>query len=251
MTAGLRHRARRTTEQRLILAEQRQHTYCPNQEVAEQMKDVTIGALVGVTAAGKSHIIPHITKLGGPDFSEVGNISSRDRRPSDPENFRGNQPVANLLDRIEDGEIVVYMIHPQTRDIYAGDASSYTTRFVIQPTISHIAEYWETHSPFKRFVPIGIALDGATWDERLDDKRRTIQRMLEAQTCVAWLRAHSRRIPILENETGKEELIAQAIVDILHDSAHPHPLDNLNRVDLLLLQLAAVATRELRKLETV
>jgi hypothetical protein len=243
---GAQHQLR----ERLLLAEKGQDAYRPNNEVAHHIGGVVLGSLVGITSVGKSHLIPFVISQGGSEFSEVGNRSTRAKRPSDPESFRGGVPVEEFLDRIEHGEMVNYVVHP-SGDLYGTDASSYTTDFVLLPTLTSALEQLQTMGCFKRIVPIGFVTNAETWTERLNDKLNDPKieaRMREALDCIGWLQDHSRQIPILENKTGEEKKTAQMIIDIMKDPPQPHTLNNLERVDMLLPQLAAVATEHLRQL---
>ncbi len=238
---------------KLADADRKRDVYKPNHIVAHQVAQVTevLASLVAVTGAGKSFLIPHIMRLGGVDFSEAGNISSRKKRVDDPANFRGSQSKENLLERIRRQELVNYMIHP-SGEIYASDAQSYTTRYVTLPTLTTALPQLQNSGCFNRIIPVGIVVDGETWDnERLGENRHSLARMQEALTCIAWLRAHIHQIPILENKTGKEEETAQKIIDITLDPSHPRPLDNLERIEFLLNELAAVASRHVRRLERI
>ncbi len=239
--------------EKLAEADRKRDIYKPHHGVADQVTQVTevLGSLVAVTGAGKSFLIPHIMRLGGVDFSEVGNMSSREKRNNDPANFRGSQSKENLLERIQRQELVNYMVHP-SGEIYASDAQSYTTRYVVLPTLTTALPQLQNSGCFNRIIPVGIVVDGETWDnERLGENRHSLARMQEALTCIAWLRAHMHQIPILENKTGGEEATAQKIVDIMIDPSHPRPLDNLKRAEYLLDELAAVASRHIRRLEKI
>lgn len=251
MTAGLSYgkRPRPTIEERLTVTKDGQNEYRPNDDVISQLTGTTLGSLVGVTGSGKSHLIPFVITHGGKNFSEVGNMSSRAKRDTDPANFRGSRSLVELLGRIHRRELVQYVVHG-SGDIYATDPASYETSYVVLPTLTTALPQLQASGCFNQIIPIGIVTDGETWDnERLGENRHNLARMQEALTCVAWLRAHMHHIPILENKTGAEEATAQKIVDIMLDPSHPRPLDNLKRVELLLDELTAVATRHARRLE--
>ncbi len=240
-------------QERLVAADTNKDDYRPNDQTVFKVNEVTevLGSLVGVTGSGKSYLIPRIVRLGGADFSEAGNISSRENRPSDPINFRGGQPIRKLLDRIERQELVQYMVHGSGA-IYGTDPASYTTRYVVLPTLTTALPQLQQTGCFRQVKPIGIVVDGATWEhQRLGENRDNLPRMREALVCIAWLRARLGKIPIVENATGEEEVTAQKIVTIMRSPLQRNSFDNLERIELLLDELAEVATRHVRRLESI
>lgn len=235
-------------QERLARAAKAQATYRPSDKIVQHLQTITFGAIIGITGIGKSHLIPFVTKQGGPAFSEVGNISSRPKRSSDPPSFRGSQPIEVLLDRIERRELVNYVIHPSGH-IYGTDIYSYTTEFVLLPTLTSALEQLQAMNCFKRIVPIGLVTDATDWQKHLNDRQNDPKipaRMREALECIAWLQAHSHHIPIIENQTDQEAVTARLIINILQDPLHPHALDNLDRITFLLPQLATAATGRLQ-----
>ena len=235
----------------LRAADDKKDDYVPSRETARQVRETSevLGSLIGVTGIGKSYLIPWIVRLGGSEFSEVENISSRAKRPGDLDNFRGSQSKLELLERIRRREVVNYMVHP-SGDIYASDARSYTTRYIILPTLTTALPQLQRSGCFREVKPIGIVTDGATWEqERLDDVRDSVPRMREALACINWLKAHADTIPILDNATGEEKVTAQTIVDIMRDPSPSRPLANRERIALLLGELEDVALKHLRRLE--
>lgn len=203
--------------ERLERAKNDQASYRPNEIIAEKLGGVTFGALVGISGVGKSHLIPHIIQQGGEDFSELGNISTRAKRPSDHQNFRGDTSHEALLDRIDAHELVSYVVHP-SGDIYASDLESYRTNFILLPTLTSALPQLEALGCFKQIIPISLAVDGATWEERftskLDDPKLAA-RLDEALVCLEWQKEHVEAVPIIYNQTGGEIPAALIITAIL------------------------------------
>lgn len=208
---------------RLERAKANQASYRPNETVAEKLGDVVFGALIGISGIGKSYLIPHIIKQGGPEFSELGNISTRATRPSDPASFRGGVSPEELLDKIERHELVSYVVHP-SGDIYASDVESYSSNYVLLPTLTSALPQLEALGCFERIVPISLAVDGATWEKRfkskLDDPKLA-SRLDEALVCLDWQKEHAVVAPIIHNQTGGEIPAAQIIVAILTGQLPP------------------------------
>jgi len=204
-------------EQRLIAARNNQERYRPSSEVAHKLNDVTFVALIGITGIGKSHLIPYITARGGAEFSELGNISTRATRPSDPPTFRGNVSHAELLEKIERYELVSYVVHP-SGNIYASDLESYRSKFVLLPTLTSALPQLEALRCFKQVVPIALITDGTTWLSRFQDKLddpTLPARLDEAITSLDWLASHIDTVPILHNQTDHEQETASFIIEIL------------------------------------
>lgn len=240
---------------RLALAQERQDSYTPNHDSAHHLGEIVLCPLIGITSVGKSHLIPFVIKESEADFSEVANMSTRATRPSDPENFRGGQSVEELLDRIEGRDMVNYVVHP-SGDIYGTDSASYTTPYVLLPTLTDAVRQFQDMNAFKRVVPIGLVTDATTWYQRLEQDGKlsdlkALARMKEALTCIAWLRSHLHAIPILENKTNNETATARIIAEILRDPTHPHALDNQKQIEPLLSELALVAAEQLHRLEMI
>jgi hypothetical protein len=212
-----------TLTARLEQARANQATYRPDEAIIRQLQGTTFVALVGITGIGKSHLIPYVIERGGKDFSEVGNVSTRATRPSDPLTFRGNQSHEELLDRIENHQVVSYLVHP-SGDIYVSDLESYKTQYVLLPTLTSALEQLERLGCFDQVVPIGIVADGATWTNRLKSKfgdPKLQARFDEALTCLDWLEAHARDIAILRNDNNQEATIANEIITLLKTSDYP------------------------------
>jgi hypothetical protein len=214
-----------TIAERLERAKANQDTYKPRDDVVRQLQGTTFVALIGITGIGKSHLIPYVTHQGGEEFSEVGNVSTRATRPSDPPSFRGGRPHKELLDQIENRQVVSYLAHP-SGDIYVSDLESYKTRYVLLPTLTSALEQLERLGCFERVVPIGIVTDGATWIKRLDSKLddpKLQARFDEALTCLGWLEKHAQDITILQNDDGQETVIADMIITLLKNPNDRHP----------------------------
>lgn len=206
-----------STKIRLDRARENQNNYRPNEVITHKMRNVTFVALIGISGIGKSHLIPFIIKEDGATFSELSNISTRANRPSDPDSFRGGRSHEELLDQIERHELVSYVVHP-SGDIYASDIESYSTPFVILPTLTSALAQLEALACFKQIVPIGLVVDDTTWKSRFKDKLtdpKLSARLEEALVCLRWLKTHVSDVPILDNQTGAEAIAAKNIVAIL------------------------------------
>lgn len=219
-------------ENRLASARKNQALYRPRSDIAQRLNDVTFVALIGITGIGKSHLIPFITEQGGTDFAELGNISTRAARPSDPPMFRGSTSPEELLDKIERRELVSYVVHP-SGDIYASDLQSYTGKFVLLPTLTSALPQLEALGCFKQVVPIGLITDGETWLARFKDKLddpKLAARLDEALVCLDWLASHLENVPIIHNQTGRETVAAGLVIDMLRNKQPPLPLSGTKKL---------------------
>ncbi len=234
---------------RLRKAKASQDTYRPSENTARRLKEVTFVALIGISGIGKSHLIPHIIEQGGADFSEVGNISTRATRSSDPINFRGGRSHEELLERIEQRELINYIVHP-SGEIYATDPGSYQSKFVLLPTLTSALPQLASLGCFKEIVPVSLIVDGATWEERFKEKHsdpKVAARLNEALVCLRWIKEHASSVPILVNRTGEGVTTARKIIDILRGHKFQSESDTLN----LLSNLEQAVKRQQEQLGSV
>lgn len=237
-------------EARLAHAEENQNDYRSSQQaVQDRLAKVSLVLIVGPWGIGKSHTIRAITELSS-DFSDFNNILTRPRRGDDPPNYRTDQPIEEVLDRIETGEIAQYTVHPTTKHIYASDADSYPTDYVTMPALySAIPQINKVG--FNQVVLFGLLAEGATWEEQLKERTGEIQqeqRLLEARQCVCWLLANQHNVHILENKTGHADVNARTIIDTTLDIIPAQPLGKAARLQRLATELLEVADKRLEGL---
>lgn len=118
-----------TTELLSDLAQrEEQGTYSPSPEVFAQLSDKALRLLIGPTAIGKSTLMS--TAAQHPGVAIARTIVSRSpRQDDDPDRYHyiphTAEGINRFYQRMVNGELVQYAIHPTTGNIYASDISCY------------------------------------------------------------------------------------------------------------------------------
>ena len=201
-------------EKEVLWAQDSQHEYRANQNVRNALGKVTLGILVGPSSIGKSYAIQKAMELDS-DVSEAGTLTTRPARANDSENYRAGLSTEAVVERIKAGSLVQYAVHPTSGDIYATDLASYSTDFVLLPTLATSADDFSDLG-FKKIIPIGLLSDGLQWQERLEDRRNEKdfqKRMQEAKESIDWIKANFDRIIVLENKSDQGEIIGKQLIE--------------------------------------
>ncbi|MGB4759122.1 MAG: hypothetical protein WBP26_03615 [Candidatus Saccharimonadales bacterium] len=180
--------------QRLTEATTKQTSYQPNDMIAKQMQKKVLVMLVSPAAMGKSYLIKRAAG-SAPDLSQVSVFTTRGPRPDDdPGMFRSlltEEQINGLLDKIENGEVVQYVIHPTHHTVYGSEISDYRSRYNLLAMLSGGVETMRM-LPFGGTVTIGLITDPATWQKRFDTKfppghPERPKRLQEAVISLEWL----------------------------------------------------------------
>jgi len=107
---------------RLRAAQENEAHYQPNSTIRQQLESRALIMIVAPTAMGKTFIMNRVSGLDN-RFGRSSVLSTRDPRPDDdPGMFRlfknDDHDVNQILDRVDRGELVQYMIHPTENTIY-------------------------------------------------------------------------------------------------------------------------------------
>ncbi len=189
----------------------------PNSRVKRNIAHISLGMLIGPTSIGKSHLINEVIRQD-PQFSGMGTITNRDKRPDDPNNYQF-VTTDEFIDKIKSGELVQYEIHSHTGDFYGSDADSYKTELVVAPVLSRGVKAFEL-AGFKDTTPIGIVASGTDWQQRLPERSSEatfVNRLNEALEVIDWLQRRYHDIPILENRSDRTAETAQKIRQLTVD----------------------------------
>ncbi len=109
-------------------AREQQASYRPNSETAANLLEVNALLFVGAACVGKSTTLDLVANQDD-RFSRTGSIGSRPVEPrDDPKRFQ-HFSKETLLEKITDGSVVQYAIHPTSGQIYATTADMYASPF--------------------------------------------------------------------------------------------------------------------------
>lgn len=206
----------RESDQRLHeWAQEREESYKPNSDVRAAIAQKTIVLLIGPTGVGKSYVSQHLNELD-PRFSELGTISTRERRAEDPDYYRTGVSAEEFTQRIEAGELVQFHHHPHTGELYGSDLASHQTDYIVAPALAGSVEKFQ-QTGYGRVIPVGLVAPANQWMDQLESRKNDDdyrERLKEAVEVVEWLRAHKDNVPILINNDGRAKKTAQELVDI-------------------------------------
>lgn len=185
-------------EARLNTARQNEKNYQPNSEIAAKLAEKTLVMFVGPVAVGKSFLMNHVAEVAG-DFSRVPVFTTRQPREDDePGMFRylphDDAHVSKLLDKIENGGVVQYAIHPTSGRIYGSEITDHPNTYNMLATLSGGVEQLQ-RMPFKATVTLGVAVPPPTWQRRLaarypQPSEEKTKRLKEAVLSLEWLLSH-------------------------------------------------------------
>ncbi len=230
-------------QQRLLAAHDSEGTYRPNHAIRNQLRDKTLVMIVGPAAIGKSFIMNRITDHGS-DLCRAPVFTTRDARPDDdPGMFRtmphNDATISAILDLIDTGHVVEYIVHPTSERIYGTTLSDFPCTFNLLPTLSNTVDHLR-QLPFKQTYVIGLSTDPEAWKTWLiaryprPSKERT-RRLDEAISSLTWLLApeHQSYIYWVENTPNQPDITARAITAIIHEG-HPGNIGAINHARRML-----------------
>jgi guanylate kinase len=210
---------------RLLVAQVAQMSYKPNEAVCAQLREKSLVMCVGPVAIGKSYIMNKVIDIDS-DFRRVPVFTTREARSDDePGMFRAvehnDKNVSRILDQIDAGEIVQYVVHPTTGRIYGSTPDDYPGNFNLLAMMSGVVKQLQ-NIPFKDNYIIGLAASPDTWIERLairypsqtDEKAK---RLGEATSSLSWLLG-DEQVGIVKwvlNSTNEPEKTALSLIDIV------------------------------------
>lgn len=213
--------------ERLEKARQNQLLYKPNEDIANELQKRTLVMVVAPTACGKSYIMEKIIHTQ-PDCRRVVDITSRDPRPDDPPGAfeyipHDDRSISEFLGRMDRHELVQYVIHPTTGNIYGTDLAGYSAEYNFLETLSNSVTYMR-RLPFERTLVIGIAVELSQWqnwfnarfNEPNEERRNRLQ---EAVMSLEWLMdpTHPDIVQWVENSPTLDA--ADAIIEIVKHGA--------------------------------
>jgi len=161
-------------------------SYQPAPEVIERLRQVTLVAVVGPTAVGKSTLITAAIERNPQDIHLVVVDTTREPRPGERDgidyNFRSRQHMTETM-----GERKFVQVAPSVfGDLYATAAHAYATDGVAVMAIIAAAMPDFRALPFKEIRPIFVLPpDYATWQQRIKhhgfDDVQMRRRLVEAE----------------------------------------------------------------------
>lgn len=204
-----------------------QSHYYPRQEVAKTLHNKSLIMLVGPVATGKTRIINQVAALH-PEFGPVSTFTTRGQRADDDPRLVHPIPhddthIAEILAKIEAGDVVQYAIHPTSGHFYWTEPSDYPYKYNLLATLSGVVASM-AKLPFEKTSIVSLVCSPNTWEKWLSsrypnasDERR--KRVKEATQVLEWLLAQNPEdITWVENIANHPDQTAQQVVDsIMHN----------------------------------
>jgi len=206
---------------RLQQAASRQSSYVPNDTITAQLKEKNLIMFVGPAAVGKSYLMNRIVERDV-DFGRVAVFTTREARPDDEPGMFRNIPhddshVTQLLDKIEAGEVVQYIVHPTNR-IYGSEITDYAKSFNMLATLSTVVNSLR-QLPFQTTHIIGLAVEPDVWLRRFYNRPMPAdersKRLSEAIVSLQWLLdpAHLQEITWVDNTSEDDSTAVQSVIN--------------------------------------
>lgn len=211
------------------------------------LDDITLTAVVAPSQSGKSTLIGDAVLLApsmgftGPDnlLTEVDTITTRDRRPDDPKNYRtANEGVTPtwIMDSVHHGSLIQYSQF-ETGHVYATDRTGYPGRHNILPT-QEKALRMLSRAGFARLSVVCIVRPADEWRACFPQKITTMNHLGRVQEAIKSLdfgMSHPEATRIVnytdpaKRRHAAEALVRIAIGDSLFDSYHEKEYEHHNR----------------------
>jgi guanylate kinase len=212
----------RNIQRRLDEAKANEAAYRPNDAVRQKLAEKTFVMFVAPVAVGKSFLMNYVADAE-PLFSRVPVFTTREPRKDDePGMFRhvphDSTHLDKLLGQIERGEVVQYIVHPTTGNIYGSMPEDYASEITMLATLSGTVELLR-RLPFKKTVAIGVAASPEVWMQRIDARypdrgAERKKRLAEARTSLDWLLSTSY-VKWVNNTSSDTSAARRSVVNIV------------------------------------
>ena len=206
-------------------------SYKPLPEIAAHLGEKVLVMEVGPARIGKSHTMNKVVEFDS-DFQRVPVFTSRPPRPDDEPGMFRNYPhddenVSHLLDKIEAGQVVQYVVHPTQGFIYGTELGDYPAKYNLLPTLSGAVDALRS-LPFEETHVIGLTAPGNAWKEWFEasypnEHPDRSKRLVEATTSLEWLLDEDLDggVNWVINEPDHPEKAARQIIDLVKSGRNP------------------------------
>ncbi len=210
-------------------------SYRPCLEIEAHINPITMVAVVGPLATGKSTCIDTATSFDS-DFGRVRSFTTRPIRDGEAiTEYRFLQHNADTIRDIsvnaEAGLLVQYAIHPTTGFIYGSDASDYSHPYMLLDTLASNVNALRS-LPFGKLVEITLVTDPETWERRFI-KNATVndaqKRLIEGVASLEWSLEHGDDMVWVTNHSGLNKIpsVAREIIGISRGKLEQNPTSRL------------------------
>ena len=194
-------------------------SYHPSDDVKGKLASKKLIMLVSATGMGKSTIMRGLA----PDIPTVGTITTRPQRSDDAsERYHfyehSDEGLAPLLDDIETGTLVQYVINPHSGYIYGSSLEDYPNDINVGDYFSTVVDDFMTYG-FKEIIPISVITEPDMWQRRFDKRfpighPDRLARCEEAITSLKWSLSRPD-VKWVINRDNKSQAAVTSVKDIV------------------------------------
>jgi hypothetical protein len=210
------------TIQRFEAVAQSDGSYTPSAATTVLICDRYLVELIGPAAGGKSTIMG-LAQEKDPEFSYVSGFTTRGPESRDvPGRYRyynTDEEINTLIDQIDNGEVLQYVTHPTTGQLYGSFPADYHSTYNMLDTLFNTTSELDKLK-FKGILKIAIVSRGNVWGDLFlarypqASPERT-KRINEAILCLKWVINDAPADMLwLENSWGSAELAAENLIKL-------------------------------------
>jgi hypothetical protein len=183
-------------------------------------------AIVAPFAVGKSTISRTVCDID-PEFGRVRSFTTRESRPGeslDSYDFRANtiDALRTIAAEINEGQLVQYVVHPTTGDVYGSHVDQYASRYCLLEALPGSIPPL-TKLPFGSLAKICLAVEPSVWQGRVQERLAshdalTIKkRIREGIDNIEWA-LDEDDVSLVDNSTNDPYDCAQSVIETVKNT---------------------------------
>jgi hypothetical protein len=231
------------TISRLRAAQERADLYRPNAELRRELGSRSLIMLVAPAAMGKTYLM-HALAEADERFGMSTTVSTRSPRPDDdPAMFRlldhTDANLNYLLDKVDEGKMVQYAIHPSEGTFYGSELDDHPHRYNMLATLSGAVSQLQAVG-FGRTTLVGLTSRPEVWQQWFGARYpigspKRLGRLSEAEKSYRDLLARDD-VNWVINHPGEVELTVDAVINLAEgkpheDEARAYAVRTLQQID--------------------